>query len=494
MNNLIKNKLFEDSKVHVPSRKGPPNRMNDLSYTDWMKFQKSFFKFTSAQKLIEECILFFTKSVWKDGNPSFSLVVGSDYLNTNALLPPRVVHEYSNLNTIHEIVSTLQQVASLGKRYDFVLVDLRQYIKNSRTLSSFLSNYSDKVFRELKGILAPDKYCAILVNTESTNGAGFPLPWAVADSSRSWLKLRDEKVGIIEDDSKVLYCLFMQNQSDERLPSSVRPSNIRIAKLHKKIPAWVIPKPPPRKKNEILHPAKFPETLIKEFIEFFTKPGDSVFDPMVGTGSTVIAAIRSNRHGYGIDLIPEFVEIAKKRALDEVTPRMFPEFQNSATFNIVQGDATRLDELTDFPDVRFDYVVTSPPYWSILTNRGSEGQRARRIRDLPLTYSKDPRDLGNVEDYDHFLDLIEYTYNLVAEKLADSGYLTVIVKNVKRRHTIYTLAWDIAVRLCRKDGKYEYLGTTLWCQDDISIKPFAVGIHWVSNILHQYCMHFRKRC
>ncbi len=36
-------------------------------------------------------------------------------------------------------------------------------------------------------------------------------------------------------------------------------------------------------------------------------------------------------------------------------------------------------------------------------------------------------------------------------------------------------------------------GNTLWCQHDVGLKPFAVGIYWMSNILHTYCLHFRKR-
>ena len=57
--------------------------------------------------------------------------------------------------------------------------------------------------------------------------------------------------------------------------------------------SWFIHNPPPRKKNVLQHPAKYPETLVQEFIEFFTKRGMNVLDPMLGTGSTLIACIRS---------------------------------------------------------------------------------------------------------------------------------------------------------------------------------------------------------
>ena len=56
--------------------------------------------------------------------------------------------------------------------------------------------------------------------------------------------------------------------------------------------SWFIHNPPPRRKDVLTHPAKFPETLAQEFIEFFTKKGQTVLDPMLGTGSALVAALR----------------------------------------------------------------------------------------------------------------------------------------------------------------------------------------------------------
>ena len=59
--------------------------------------------------------------------------------------------------------------------------------------------------------------------------------------------------------------------------------------------SWFIHNPPPRQKGVLRHPAKFPETLAQEFIEFFTKPHQVVLDPMAGTGSALVAALRCGR-------------------------------------------------------------------------------------------------------------------------------------------------------------------------------------------------------
>src|SRR5512134_3762584 len=76
--------------------------------------------------------------------------------------------------------------------------------------------------------------------------------------------------------------------------------------------SWFIHNPPPRKKGVLVHPAKFPETMAQEFIEFFTRQGGTVLDPMAGTGSTLVAALRARRNSYGIELNPKYAEIAKQ--------------------------------------------------------------------------------------------------------------------------------------------------------------------------------------
>src|SRR5258708_3154952 len=168
----------------------------------------------------------------------------------------------------------------------------------------------------------------------------------------------------------------MQANGDARPTSWATHDSLRLSdsKLKDVVPAWTIPKPPPRKKNEILHPAKFPETLIEEFIKLFSKPRDNVIDPMVGTGSTVIAALRTKRNGYGTDLSEQFVQTPIDRIQEEQRPSLFPDFVPEG--HVFVGDATKLDQIHELGGIEFQYAVTSPPYWSMLANPGSENQEA----------------------------------------------------------------------------------------------------------------------
>lgn len=58
--------------------------------------------------------------------------------------------------------------------------------------------------------------------------------------------------------------------------------------------------------SEKIHPTKKPVSLLMNLIEIFTDPGDVVIDPVAGSGSTLIAAERLNRKGFGFEIKKEF--------------------------------------------------------------------------------------------------------------------------------------------------------------------------------------------
>ncbi len=64
------------------------------------------------------------------------------------------------------------------------------------------------------------------------------------------------------------------------------------------------------------HSAAFPLELPKWFIKLFTQEGDLVLDPFMGSGTTALAAKALDRHYLGIEILPDYVELAR-RALGE---------------------------------------------------------------------------------------------------------------------------------------------------------------------------------
>ena len=249
--------------------------------------------------------------------------------------------------------------------------------------------------------------------------------------------------------------------------------------------SWFIHNPPPRRKGVLVHPAKFPETLAQEFIEFFTKTGGTVLDPMAGTGSTLVAALRAGRNSYGIELNPKYARIARRILREERAALGRGALKLKS--EIIRGDAARA---ADYDLPRADYLLTSPPYWDMLHARGAETQRRRRAAsDLDVFYSDDPKDLGNIHDYREFMDTLVSIYAGLRPCLKEKAYLTIIVKNIKKGGKIYPLAWDLAREL---GGVYTLKDEKLWLQSNQPLAPYGLGSAWVSNTFHHYCLQFRN--
>jgi DNA modification methylase len=253
--------------------------------------------------------------------------------------------------------------------------------------------------------------------------------------------------------------------------------------------SWFVHNPPPRQKNVLRHPAKFPETLAQEFIEFFTKPEQVVLDPMAGTGSALVAALRSGRNSYGIELNPTYAEIARQVVSEEQAH--LGEAAAVLTAEVITGNAAHIAQhVADHHIPLVDYVITSPPYWDMLRARGAETQKKRRqAPDLDVFYSDDPQDLGNIGDYEEFVSRLASIYGALQPYLRPRAYLTVIVKNVKKGGKIYPLAWDLARQLGQT---YTLKDERIWCMDNQRLAPYGLGSAWVSNTFHHYCLQFRN--
>lgn len=64
---------------------------------------------------------------------------------------------------------------------------------------------------------------------------------------------------------------------------------------------------------EKIHPTQKPVELLERLIEIFTDPGDVVFDPVAGSASTLVAAVKKNRKGYGFEIKKGFFALSDAR-------------------------------------------------------------------------------------------------------------------------------------------------------------------------------------
>jgi DNA modification methylase len=100
---------------------------------------------------------------------------------------------------------------------------------------------------------------------------------------------------------------------------------------------WEIP---PESASRVGHPAPFPVELPERLIHLYTYRDDLVLDPFMGSGTTAVAALRTERHFVGYDTDAEYVARAKKR---------------------VEAERTRLQRVQDSERLPVRVVVSSGP-------------------------------------------------------------------------------------------------------------------------------------
>ena len=76
---------------------------------------------------------------------------------------------------------------------------------------------------------------------------------------------------------------------------------------------WVFPNVKNNHVEKTSHPCQFPVELVERLVLSLTKQGEAVFDPYMGVGSSIVAALKHDRIGYGCDVEQAYVDIAKER-------------------------------------------------------------------------------------------------------------------------------------------------------------------------------------
>lgn len=74
---------------------------------------------------------------------------------------------------------------------------------------------------------------------------------------------------------------------------------------------------PGESKKRVGHPSPFPVELPRRCVKLFSFIGDTVLDPFLGSGSTLIACFLTGRKGIGIEIDKNYCDIAKKRLIEE---------------------------------------------------------------------------------------------------------------------------------------------------------------------------------
>ncbi|MHA1448287.1 MAG: DNA methyltransferase [Candidatus Hodarchaeales archaeon] len=500
------------------------NKLNDLNAKEWIINTKSvwlhsdyYFKGKDEPEIrhIRNLILFFTKRNQVLLNP-----------NNNPVI--RSIGEEENRIVKHETEESV----------DFIMLE------ESSDFTSY-SDYKEKLTTEFKkryetfhGLLKDKQYLCLVVRdfyfyleemehytelilfhsdvVDVLTEIGFKIKGITI-----WIpEQADTEINSLDPNDSILhdYILIFRKEKTDSAGTlgdfkALTPSIATLEKNHI-YPSFRKSISPPRDKFKAQHPATFPEPDIKNLISFHTDLTENprVLDPFCGVGSTLLACLELNIEGWGIELTEKWVNLTLKRFHSESysAPLMIGDeinnpmnlrrfFKSNAVEKqpvqrLLVGDARV--KMDGFKDDFFDFIITSPPYWGILSKKIDHKMRKERVGkglDTKYTEEKDAsfkRDLANISTYNEFLNELEAIYRLCYAKLKNGSYMAVIVSDFRDKSDFHLYHCKTA-KLLRKIG-FKLITISILYQENKNLYPYGYPFAFVSNIHHQYIIIVKK--
>jgi DNA modification methylase len=182
------------------------------------------------------------------------------------------------------------------------------------------------------------------------------------------------------------------------------------------------------------HPAKCSIYIVRELVEYYSKPGDIVMDVTSGTGTLMVAA-QMGRYVTMIEIEEHFHDM-QKRGLEMLRIRD-PEAAKRVT--LLHGDCRLV-----LPQPA-NHIIFSPPYADSLKSKPvAESSRyiaGSTYADTQDQYYKDYRNLGRLAAFD-YNQAMEKIYNLCWTSLFPGGTITIIIKDqIRDGKRVYLSKW-----------------------------------------------------
>ena len=220
-----------------------------------------------------------------------------------------------------------------------------------------------------------------------------------------------------------------------------------------------------RKSQHLLHGATYPEKLCDRVISMYSKQGDCVLDPFLGTGTTLISALKNDRFGIGIELSKEYFTIAQTAVQNSLN------LLSTTSFQIYNGDCEMLLDMV--PNDSIQLTLTSPPYADLIhkviddrTNRHKNSAFVTENNATTKIYSDNENDLGNMplEAYkEKVLRIMRKLYT----KTKPGGYNVWVVKDFRDiKNNIPYVDLHSAIAECGSNAGFVYHDLIIWDQNE----------------------------
>ena len=209
-------------------------------------------------------------------------------------------------------------------------------------------------------------------------------------------------------------------------------------------------------KESSQHQAKLEIQTYRDLVTMYTKPGDTILDPMSGIG-TVHYASYMGRNTIGIEISENFANIQYQN-MGQINGHQDGQARNPGCLFLLHGDCRRFLPLSGRPMVealnitpykylnnytappnQIDIVIFSPPYGDLWKTGGAGGKnKMLEEKHINIGYSNDAGNVGNTTNYPIYLASMTEIYKLCNRSLKPAGRMIIVTKDfVRARRRIY---------------------------------------------------------
>ncbi len=217
--------------------------------------------------------------------------------------------------------------------------------------------------------------------------------------------------------------------------------------------------------------SRFPWEIGRLITLFYTKKGDTVYDPFAGHNSRMQLVYECERNYIGVDICKEFmVKNREVKASVEKTSRgaLLP---NKSSIRLIEGSSANVPSVINNS---CDFTITSPPYW-----------------DLEY-YGDEPEQLGTCKTYETFLKKITPHITENFRILKPGAFCCWFVNDFVKKNVFYPYHSDLIPLFCTAG----FLPFTIYIVDMGS----PLGAIFAQSIIksrrfakqHEYCLVFQK--
>lgn len=185
----------------------------------------------------------------------------------------------------------------------------------------------------------------------------------------------------------------------------------------------------------------------------------------------------------GIELSKEYVGLAKER-VKNLQQNLKTQAVKITDQKIYKANVFETGKLLKPNSV--DLVLTSPPYWNILTEKRSADRKVIR------KYSDSEDDLGNVQDYEEFIEKLGRAFGEIYKTLKPDKYCIVIVMDIRKKSKFYPFHLDLVKKL--NSIGYILDDIIIWDRQKEynNMRPLGYPYVFRINKVHEYILIFKK--